>query len=402
MILPGWLRGQVWVDAETFDESSTGHEIVIDSRPSFCVMCAKWDTKLHSPDAVLVGRRRGGSLGDIIFDCMFGSCGQRRVLLGFAPADILHAVSFADVLDEDSGRGYQRRFNSQHSLDFRRYIQKDNSATIPLTFNLRPRSDDAWRLVEQGDRKIQLRISADAGKVLAQVDCQHRLGHLADLAIELPFMCLIGLSERDEMEVFNVINSKAKGLNTSLLDFHDAQLSSDLAADRPELFIALFLKNDSRSPWYRQLDLGGAATSGMTRRASLRTVQKAIKRFLNKTKIIRAQPVDAAAQVVLEFWSAVAIVLPEEWSKPRKHLVTKGIGVYALMDLAADFYNEPHSKKVCDKRYFTAALADFATEFDWSTEGPLKGLGGEGGVKTAISLIREARRKAKFKVVANG
>lgn len=341
-------------------------------------------------------------MGDIVIECMFGSCARRRVLLGFALANVLHAMSFADVLDEDSGRGYQRRFNSQHSLDFRRYIQKDNSATIPLTFNLRPRADDVWRIVEHGDRKAKLRIAANAGKVLAQVDCQHRLGHLADLAIELPFMCFIALSEREEMEVFNVINSKAKGLNTSLLDFHDAQLSVDLAADRPELFIALFLKNDSRSPWYRQLDLGGAATSGMTRRASLRTVQKAIKRFLSKTKIVRTQPVELAAQVVLEFWSAVALVMPEQWSKPRKHLVTKGIGVYALMDLAADLYNEVLTKKGCDKRYFTAALADFATEFDWSTEGPLKGLGGEGGVKTAISLIREARKKAKFKVVANG
>src|SRR5262249_16848190 len=140
----------------------------------------------------------------------------------------------------------------QHSLDFRRYIQKPSSAAIPLTFNLRPRTDKAWRLVEIDRRRAKLRIREDAGKVLAQVDCQHRLGHLGDLAIELPFMCFIGLSEREEMEVFNVINGKAKGLSTSLLDFHDAQLSVDLAADRPELFIALFLKNEPRSPWYRQ------------------------------------------------------------------------------------------------------------------------------------------------------
>jgi DNA sulfur modification protein DndB len=51
-------------------------------------------------------------------------------------------------------------------------------------------------------------------------------------------MCFLGLTEREEMEVFNVINSKAKGLSTSLLDFHDATLAADLASDRPELFIA--------------------------------------------------------------------------------------------------------------------------------------------------------------------
>src|SRR5438128_1055260 len=67
-----------------------------------------------------------------------GVAGHKEVLLGFAPAGVLHALSFADVLDEDTGRGYQRRFNAPHSLDFRRYIQRAGTSTIPLTFNLRP------------------------------------------------------------------------------------------------------------------------------------------------------------------------------------------------------------------------------------------------------------------------
>lgn len=341
-------------------------------------------------------------MSEFVVECITGKCAGREVLLGFARADLLHAASFADVLDEDTGRGYQRRFNPQHSLDFRRYIQKDTSATIPLTFNLRPRNDHAWSLTRHSGRKATLKISRAAGKVLAQVDCQHRLGHLADLSIELPFMCFVGLSERDEMEIFNVINSKAKGLSPSLLDFHDAQLSQDLAGDRPELFVALFLKNDPQSPWYRQLDLGGTTSSGMRRRASLRTLQKAIKRFLTKTKIARSQPVDAVAQLVLEFWVAVSIAMQEQWSKPRKHLLAKGIGVYALMELAADLYDEAPRGHPCDRKYFAAALSDFVNEFDWSTEGPLKGLGGLGGVQKAVALIRETRRKVRLKVVSNG
>lgn len=335
-------------------------------------------------------------------ECMLGRAAQRRVLIGFAPADLLHALSFADVLDEDTGRGYQRRFNSLHSLDFRKYIQKDNSTTIPLTFNLRPRDDGAWRIVERGSTRARLEISAPNVKVLSQVDSQHRLGHLSDLSVELPFMCFIGLSEREEMEIFNVINSKAKGLSSSLLDFHDAQLSTDLATERPEIYIALFLKNEPTSPWFRQLDLGGKSSSGMRRRASLRTVQKAIKRFLARTRILESHPIEQAAQVVLDFWGSVAIVLPEQWAKPRKHLITKGIGVYALMDVAADIYAEAPPRQTSNKRYFSASLADFASAFDWSTDGPLKGLGGEGGVKEAVALLREARKKARIKVVARG
>jgi DNA sulfur modification protein DndB len=335
-------------------------------------------------------------------DCMKGRSASRDVLLGYAPANLLYSLSFSDVLDEASGLGYQRRFNAQHSLDFRRYISLARSATIPLTFNIRPRTDDAWFLVENGERSVKLHFRDSTCKVLAQVDCQHRLGHLMDLDVELPFMCFLGLTDREEMEVFNIINSKAKGLNASLLDFHDAQLCADLAGDRPELYIALYLKNEPLSPWYRQLDLGGSGTSGLNRRASLRTLQKAIKRFLNKTKILKSCPIEGAAQVVLDFWAAVALALSAQWTNPRKHLLTKGIGVYALMDLAADLYAEAEPRCNRDKAYFAASLIGLARDFDWSTEGPLKGLGGEGGVKTAIGLIRAARKQSRFRIVANG
>ncbi len=331
-----------------------------------------------------------------------GQSANRQVFLGFAPAALLYSLSFADVLNEDTRQGYQRRFNPQHSLDFRKYIQQENSSTIPLTFNLRPPSDGAWVIRKLGPAgSAVLEINPGADKVLAQVDCQHRLGYLNDVNLELPFMCFLGLTRREEMEVFNVINSKAKGLSTSLLDFHDATLATDLATERPELFIALHLNNNSESPWYRQLDLGGASTSGLMRRASLRTMQKAVKRFLSQTRILRLHTPDAAAQIVLDFWAAVAVVLREAWDSPRQYLINKGVGVYALMGIASDLYLES-SGKVCDKRQFVTQLAEFITDIDWSSQGPLKGFGGQGGVNSALSLIREKRRKPLLKVVANG
>jgi DGQHR domain-containing protein len=333
----------------------------------------------------------------LVIECARGRSANRQVLLGFAPASLLHSVSFADVLDEDAGRGYQRRFHAQHSLDFRKYIQSPGSTTIPLTFNLRPESEGAWEVREvKGKVLVEIRRGA---RVLAQVDCQHRLGYLSDLDVELPFMCFVGLTPHEEMQIFNVINSKAKGLSTSLLDLHDSRLCEDLASERPELFIALSLKSDEGSPWYQQLDLGG--TSGKQRRASLRTMQKAIRRFLHKSEILKEQSPEHAARVVLDFWAAVSRVLAREWSQPRRHWLNKGVGVYALMEVAADLYKENRGR-TCDRKYFSSALADFAVDFNWSTEGPLKGLGGEGGVTEAVRLIREIRRKKRMKVVSNG
>ncbi len=331
---------------------------------------------------------------------LIGSSASKKVFLGFAPAKLLYSLSYADILDEDTRRGYQRRFNPKHSLDFRKYIQQEGSSTIPLTFNLRPRSDDAWKIHVAGPTAT-LEIKDGLGKILTQVDCQHRLGYLSDVHVDLPFMCFLGLTEREEMEIFNIINSKAKGLSNSLLDFHDSRLAVDLASERPELFIALHLNNYSDSPWYRQLDLGGTSTSGLKRRASLRTMQRAVKKFLAQTKILRVHSPETAAQIVLDFWSAVAVVLREAWDSPRHHLINKGVGVYALMAIAGDLYSE-NPVQNCDKRYFVTKLAEFIADFDWSTQGPLKGFGGEGGVTRVVALIREKRKKSSLKLVSNG
>ena len=337
--------------------------------------------------------------GTIIVDCQIGNSAARRVLLGFASGSLLHRLSFADVLNEDTGQGYQRRFNAKHSQDFRRYIREPNAATLPLTFNLRPDCDSRWRLAEQGPGCAHLIIEEDAGKIMAQVDCQHRLGYLGDLDIPLPFMCFLGLDVAEEMEVFNIINSKAKGLSRSLLDFHDAQLSQDLAKERPEIFVALYLNSEASSPWHRQLDLGGSTTSGLQRRASLRTMQKAIKRFLAATRILDLHPTEHAAAVVLGFWQAVAEILPEQWARPRKHVLNKGVGVYALMDIAADIYCETRDRTGTDTRLFVNALLDLADQVDWSNEGPFKGLGGEGGVRIAVDYLRGVRQTARLKAV---
>ena len=306
------------------------------------------------------------------------------------------------MLEEATGLGYQRPFNDRHSQDFRRYIKQHDSSTIPLTLNLRPASAGQWRIVELESGHIRLEVHQDAHRIMAQVDCQHRLGHLSDLPIQLPFMCFIGLSVREEMEVFSIINGKAKGLSASLLDYHAAQLTECLAAERPELFIALQLNSVDHSPWCRRLNLGGKATLGLKRIVSLRMIQKAIKEFLKATNILSTHSVQDVATLVCDFWSAVQSTLPAEWSNPRRHMITKGIGVYSLMAVAADIVIDCHDNgRKCDKRAFKAALADFAPTIDWTTSGDLKGFGGQSGVTAAVAHLRAARNRTVYRV-ANG
>ncbi len=340
-----------------------------------------------------------GSSPDILkLSCIKGSSGARTVVVGFASCSDLYDASFADVLDETTGQGYQRRFNVRHSLDFRRYIQRADGTSTPLIFNLRPSRSREWSLHE-GERGQTVLSVSRTRKALAQVDCQHRLGHLSDLDIPVPFMAYVGLSEYEELELFNTINSKAKGLSGSLTQFHEATLAKDAADIRPELFIALQLVNEATSPWYRRIDLGGMNTSGLKRRASLATMQKAIRKFLSRSNILEDRSLAEAAATVQNFWQAVALVLPEQWADPRSHILTKGVGVYALMETAADIYKE-REHKAFSVAHFCEALSDFALDFDWTSRGPLRGFGGQAGATHAAACIREFRRRPRL--VAHG
>jgi hypothetical protein len=128
-------------------------------------------------------------------------------------------------------------------------------------------------------------------------------------------------------------------------------------------------------------------------------MQKATKRFLRQSGLLERGSPERAAETVLAFWAAVAQVLADAWAAPRRHLLNKGVGVYALMAIAGDLVREASHPADCHRSYFTAKLADFLPQVDWSTDGPFKGLGGEAGVKAAVDILRSARSAHRFKVI---
>lgn len=349
------------------------------------------DLKLQSKPALSASERGIVELRGVV-----GQCGDREVFLGFASGALLSKLSFADVLDEATGGGYQRRFCKEHSLAFKRYIQAPGATTIPLTFNLRNDAIPRWSLTRKPDGTSILKLEADGPPVMAQVDCQHRLGYLRESSIPFAAMIFLGLPVDEEMRAFRDINGKAKGLSSSLLDYTGARLAQqDLAVAHPEISLALRLQEDGDSPWQHRLDLGGDRTTGTKRIASLRTMQKAIRRFLRESGIERPEVADVGP-ILLNFWKAVVQVYPYQWMQPRLHLLTKGIGVYSLMSMAGVLVAEcERRKRYPDQDYFIEMLSDFADQVDWRTSGPMKGFGGASGANQAFELLKQTRRAAQ-------
>jgi DNA sulfur modification protein DndB len=329
----------------------------------------------------------------LILKVIRATCGQLPVVMGAASAAELCSVSFADVLDETRDEGYQRPIDLQHSKEFRAYIERPGATTIPLTFNLRGSEGEAWSLSAPGRNGLStLKVPKPRRgipPVLAQVDCQHRLGMMRDSGISLTFQCFLGLSPREEMAIFNVINGEAKGLSSSLLDYHTTKLTPDLASVQVDLYIAKLLNDDPASVWHGKVKLGGAGTQGRARRISLRGLQTATKQLLQRCPFgpgSQLLPTDQY-QIVRSFWAAVAAVWPTAWNHPRTHLIVKGVGVNALSMLAGDIITAVLSRQQpADTETFVAYLSPLA-DLDWSTSGTFKAFGGRQGASEAHQLL---------------
>jgi len=344
----------------------------------------------------------------LIFKVICLKCGQLPVVVGAAPASDLFRLSFADVLRESEDQGYQRPIDARHSREFRKYIEQPGATTIPLTFNLRGPQGDGWSLdrYEEGAvATLSMTLPTDnTQRVLAQVDCQHRLGMMSDCAVPLTFQCFLGLSTHEEMAIFNIINGKAKGLSPSLLDYHSTKLLPDLESIRLELFIAKRLNDDPASVWHGKVKLGGASTQGSKRRTSLRGLQTATKAFLQRRPFERAPGLDAwqRYEVVRDFWSAVVAVWPKPWATPRRYLLTKGVGVTAVSLLGADVISSAlANSRALTEGTFLEYLSPLS-DIDWSTKGPFQAYGGRAGAtevhkhlafrfrSTGLSVVRSA------------
>ncbi len=321
---------------------------------------------------------------------ILGTAGALEVFIGFAPASVLYEYSFPDVLNEDTGEGYQRPYNKTHSLDFKSYINRPGSSTPPLTFNLRQQSSDFWEVMK-GEGNSATLLIRDSMKCLAQVDCQHRLGELVGVDIQLAFMTYIGLDLRQEMAIFNIINSKAKGLSSSLTDYHESKLLTDLKKDAPHLFISRKLNEDQTSPWCRLIRYGGETTSGLKRRTSFRMMQKTVQAFLTQTKTVLDIPIEEKYQLVLCFWKAVQSTFPDAWKDHRSNLVTKGVGLYGLMQLLGDIVKS-NPKADFSVDYFRAKLLPLKSSIDWSSQGRFAYVGGKKGVQDVYQALKKEVR----------
>lgn len=312
-----------------------------------------------------------------------GHAGSYPVLMGSAPLSLLHSVSFVDQFDMDAVEGVQRPLNKAHAHSFKKYIEKgENGGKVtapPLIFSMREEAK-----VQNGT----LVIPASKKKVLARVDCQHRLEFTGDLNVPLPFIIYMGLSKEEETEIFTTINDKHMGLTKSLVDSHLLTLSKSPEEEIPHISIAAKLNKDADSPWHNAVNTGGISksTAGNKRKITLRTFQDA-NRVLISGPRCQNSDYDTKYNVAKNYWRAVATVFTDAWADSRKHLITKGVGIAALAELGTWIVEDCLGKDDTT----VAGIAEYLGKlegFDWGSKtSPLSLIGGQKGAKGAAKAF---------------
>jgi DGQHR domain-containing protein len=313
----------------------------------------------------------------------------------------LARISRADIYDQiENPTGTQRDLNPKHAREAYEYVKTHDLAFWPEVFLCaRDKKVASFSSIQEipntGILRINLnRLNNNNEIVISRVDGNHRL-HFADgsyedyppIDKEVSFCLAYDLSLEEEIVLFRDINDNQRRMNTSHLDNIEARLTpaEQLKLKEPEIYIARNLGLEEDSPLYQRIYSGGKKIHGQD--IPLRSLSLGIRYMLNRpTKLRALRDADAQYKVIKNYFEAVKKWQPLAWQEPRKYIVLRGAGLWAICLIGADVID-----RVLKKGTFTdEAMYEILTSgrnWDWSNKGNFQGYSGAGGAQKISDFV---------------
>ena len=223
------------------------------------------------------------------------------------------------------------------------------------------------------------------GRDLYVVDGQHRIAALAKLveqdpdrwrSYQVPFVCMIGATEMEEMRQFYVVNSTAKSVRTDLaLDLLKQQAEND-----PDLMASLVEKGESwkveaqtiteqlaRTRLWRHRIRFPGDPAGETTIGSAGMVGS-LKQIL-ATPYFGAISTQNRVKILEAYWEGVERIIPEAFKEPTAFAIQKSTGVQIMHALLVSALELLRSKgmSVVEPESYESALQDSLTNLEGDT-----------------------------------
>ncbi|WP_394191438.1 DGQHR domain-containing protein [Paenisporosarcina quisquiliarum] len=293
---------------------------------------------------------------------------------GFVSSQVAINFFYSKPFDEPSGKGYQRPVNKNRSVDFAKYLaQGENSLYTPILLN----ASGNWEF-QAYDRNRPLFGRLVAEKKASLMDGQHRLAGIekyvkkTNSTLNVPFLAFHFLDEDEEIKLFDTINTKAKGIGTSL--------SKYLNRDNDDLsWVATNLILKPNSPFYQKGTLIGKRNKD--RHITLQNLYNVVSLLIKKSQL-EDLPKEKILNISMFYFDSISNLLPEQWEDIKSYRLSHVISLYALAIAGNKIINSNYlSKSQQPDSTKILSTLNKLQQIDWSNNGDLKYLKGLGGSK---------------------
>lgn len=299
---------------------------------------------------------------------------------GFVSSQVAITFSYSKLYNDPSGKGYQRPINKKRCSDFANYLsQGEESLYTPILLN----AGGNWEFHAYDKNRPNFgRLICKKKATL--MDGQHRLGGIkeyiseTDTTLNVPFLSFHYLDDDEEIKLFDVINTKAKGIGTSL--------SRYLNRDNDELsWVATNLILLPESPFFKKGTLTGQRSKD--KNITLQNLYNIVK-LLTKKSLLGKLPKEKKLNLCLFYFNTIKELFPDQWEDNSLYRMThitclNALAIAGNTLIANNFLEksqQPDSVKIVQK------LINLK-EIDWLAIGDLKYLKGAAGSKILANDI---------------
>lgn len=307
--------------------------------------------------------------------------GGTPLIVGVLRAGDLRKTFSIPRRDARTKTGYQREL-SQARVNRLVKDLRANRVDLPTSILVNLRDFAAARHLVERDGRLYFRHGDER---LYVVDGQHRVEALARLVdedderwadFEIPFVCMLGASERDEIRQFYVVNSTAKSVRTDLA----LDLLKQRAESEPGLMDALIesgetwkvrgqqlVEDMSKTRLWRGRTRFPGEPKGDTTIGSAGLVGS-LRPLLN-TPYFGALTLDNQVKIIDAYWEGIAKIVPECFVRPAEYTLQKTTGVNVMHGLLVSVleYVRSVGRSVVEPQVYADALEDVLPELEGDT-----------------------------------
>lgn len=307
--------------------------------------------------------------------------GGTPLIVGVVEAAELRRTFTIPRRDARTKRGYQREL-SQSRVNRLVKDLRANRVDLPTSILVNLRDYDAERHLVERKGQLYFRHGDEA---LYVVDGQHRVEALARLVdedearwggFEIPFVCMLGADEREEIRQFYVVNSTAKSVRTDLA----LDLLKQRAESEPGLMGALVesgetwkvrgqqvVEDMSKTRLWRGRTRFPGEQKGETTIGSASLVGS-LRPLLN-TPYFGALTNENQVRILDAYWEGIAQIVPECFVRPTEYTLQKTTGVNVLHGLLVSVleYVRSVGRSVVEPDVYADVLGNVLPELEGDT-----------------------------------